>query len=239
MAKSHPDYTWVYELLSRIGEDRVSKGLDYTISRKVSLKPSRKKPFRKKPSRKTPSRKKPSRKKPSRAIKFKIVPVKRTIKGTGIPIKRLKDLYFSSRIHPSTLKKLYNFNRSYIYNFLRKAGANTEVAKQYSRTPLPHKQIEEKVAQYQSWIDQVAAAKGVKREYVEAGFRRSGRTDRTWERYVRALKTFTPKELKKNLHKKIIDHPDRLQKLFTLRGKEWSPFLRHYLPHQKRRAGRR
>jgi hypothetical protein len=229
MAKPRPDYTWVYEMLSRIGEDQVSSGLDYTINRRLRLKPSRKKPSRKKPSAKKPSRKRPPK-------EFKIVPVKRTIKGTGIPLKRLKDLYFSSYIHPSTLRKLYNFNRSYIYNFLRKAGANTQVARDYSRTPMPYKQLEDKAAQYQSWIDQVSVAKGVKREYIEAGFRRSQRSDRTWERYVRALKTFTPKELKKNLHKKIIDHPDRLEKLSGLRGKERRKFFRQYSPTQKRRA---
>jgi len=228
-----PDYRWVYDLLSRAGEKTVSQGFDYSVSRKVPRKPTA--PSKKKASLR-PSKRRPPR---PRARKFKIIEVSRHVKGTRIPVSTLKRLYFATHISENTLRKLRNFNRSYTYRLLRQEGADTTTAISYSRRPVPHQIIEDKARDYRRWVDDIARAKGIPREYVLMGMRRSTRTDSTWERYVRALGNFSQPELQQNLHKQIVDRPERLAKLTHLRGKARKKFLRQYSPILSRKKKRK
>lgn len=201
---------WVDTLYKVADITTLSRGFSHTYSRRVAVK------------------RKPGERRKLK-VPYKIVQVEHKVKGTGIPGMTLKKLSKATAVSSDTLARLRAFYRRFQYHQLRSRGANIKDARKYAAVKFSS-DVYMIADKYTQWINQVAKLKGVDPAYIRAGFSRSERRADTWDRYVRNLVQFSVKELKKNLHKKIIDDPAKMSKLVSLRGKKRVAYLKKFGP---------
>jgi len=207
--------SWVDTLYKVADITTLSRGFSHTYSKRVAVK------------RKLRERRKLK-------VPYHIVQVEHKVKGTGIPGMTLKKLSKARAVSSDTLAKLRAFYRRFQYHQLRSRGANIKDARKYTAVKFSS-EVYNIADKYTQWINQVAKLKGVDPAFIRAGFSRSERRADTWDRYVKNLIAFSPKELKKNLHKKIIDDPAKMAKVVSLRGKARGKYLKSFIAKPLRR----